>query len=100
MSCLTSATALRKTNKKEGKIHSFVSPFACILSYHLITGHRSKMAGELNFKGSPQSLGKSEDFILTLTSSQGVVKLKKVICSYYEAAFATGKKCYGLKIDI
>ena len=50
------------------------------------------MAGELNCKGSLQSLGKSKDFILTLTSSQEIVKLKKIRCSYYEAVPATGKK--------
>lgn len=56
---------------------------------------------ELRFKGSLQSLGKWEDFILAPTSSQGVVKLKKITCSSYEALFATGQKnCYGLKMDI
>ena len=50
------------------------------------------MAGELNFRGSLQSLEKSEDFILALTSFQEIVKLKKITCSYNEAVFATGRK--------
>ena len=60
----------------------------------------SSSESELNFKGSLQSLGKSEDFLLALSSSQEIIKLKKITCSYFQAVFATGKNCYRLKMDI
>ena len=44
-------------------------------------------------KASRQNLGKSDDFIPLLTS-QEMVKLKKITCSYYKAVFAAGKNYY------
>ena len=51
-------------------------------------------------KASRQNLGKSDDFILALTS-QELVKLKKITCSYYKAVFAARKKIVtDVKMDI